>query len=84
MLVIAVVAEAGIAGEVLDTGSQLGNMGAAAILGCVCVALIVALYKVYTQKQEENKETLTMLRDTISKNTETLQSIKDHCLNKNK
>ena len=84
LLGLSVAAETAIATDIISTGSSLGNMGAAAILGVVCVSLIVALVKVYTQKQEENKETLLMLKDTISKNTETLQSIKDHCINRNK
>lgn len=78
-LAAAVVGEAGLATEVITTGSGLGNLGASAILGIVSLASIYALVKLYRDKQAEMKETLILLKDTIEKNTSTLQAIKDHC-----
>ena len=78
-LAAAVVGEAGLATDVITTGSGLGNLGASAILGIVSLASIYALVKLYKDKQAEMKETLILLKSTIEKNTETLQALRDHC-----
>jgi len=78
-LASAIIGEAGLATDVISTGSGLGNLGASAILGIVSLASIYALVKLYKDKQAEMKETLILLKGTIEKNTETLQALRDHC-----
>ena len=82
-LAAAVVGEAGIATDLIQTGSNLGQLGAAGILGIVALASIFALVKVYLRNQEQSDETIVLLKDTIEKNTTTLQSLRDNCF-KNK
>lgn len=76
-LVMSVLGEAGIATDVVNTGSSLANLSAAGILGVVALASVLALVKVYSQKQADTKETILLLTNTISKNTECLTALKD-------
>ena len=83
-LVTSIIGETGVAGDVISGGTSLGNLPAACILGIVSLAAVIGLVKVYREKQEENKETIQMLKDTIDKNTVTLQALKDNCVARNK
>lgn len=83
VLSAAVIGETGIATEIINTGSSLSQFSASAVLGIVACSCVYAMVKLYKDKQTEGKDTIILLQDTIKKNTETLQSIKDHCLRVN-
>jgi len=82
LLILATSTTAAIGTEVVDLGSKLANLGAVGILGVVSIVSVIGLIKLYKDKQKDSDETIELLRDTINKNTETLQALKDHCLKK--
>jgi len=53
ILLLAVVGEAAVAADILKTGSELGNMTAAGILGVVCIVCVIALCRLYRDKSKE-------------------------------
>jgi len=72
-LMVAVVAEAGLAAEIIDTGSKLGNLTAASVLGVVCVACVWAMVKLYKDKAKETesvKEVASKAVEAITKQNE--------------
>jgi len=75
---MSIAGETGLASGVLDTGSSLANLGAAGILGAVCVACIYALVYVYKDKTRDEQDLKTIIASStkaISDNTNTLEKL---------
>ena len=78
---LAVVGETAIAGGIVNTGTSIGNLGAAGILGVVCVACIYALVKVYKDKTADEQDLKSIIASStkaISDNTNTLEKLNDN------
>ena len=71
-LLAAVAGETAVATDVISGGIKLGQLGASAILGVVCVACVCGILKLYKDKQSENKETILTLKTVVEKNTEAI------------
>ena len=80
IMATAATAETGVASGIIDTGSAIGNMSAAGILGVVCLACIYALVKVYKDKTADEADLKTIIASStqaITKNSEVLDALKD-------
>lgn len=64
-------------GNIFDSGEQLGNMAASAILGVVCIACVVALIKLFALFQRKRDEHDQRLYDLIESGTEANQAVAD-------
>ncbi len=62
----------------VTAGTELGRMGAQAILGIVCVACVIALVKVYKNQQQENsihqEKLYKLIEATANATTETAKA----------
>ena len=61
----------------ITTGQQLGKASASVVLGIVCVSCVVAMYRLYKDKQEQERSHNQALYNLIASSTQNMQSNAD-------